>query len=277
MVLAGKLAAHVLPAAGIELERACFLTDLMNVLWWINQGGLLSAFVANRVQCILDATNTAQWSYVPSAFNPADVASRGVSLERLLVHPLWWNGPAFVRGEAPWPEQPIVKPSGAALQEKRELKVAKFFNCLEQQPDGEFFSTLRGATAFVGWALRWKRPGHGPALRLELSGFRAGSRPRWFGPPEEWSVSLGEVFTPLLPEERAHDRRRIIYLAQRVHFHGELAVLEKGIPVAGYKPLGNCCIGWTRAGCSEQRRGFGLPPTSPLRSVARSSSRAALR
>ena len=148
------------------------------MLWWINQGGLLSAFLANQVQHILDVTNTAQWSYIPSSFNPADVASRGVSLEKLLVHPLWWNGPAFVRGEAPWPEQPIMKPSGAALQEKRELKVAKFFKCSERQPDGEFFdrfSTLRGATAFVGWALHWKRPRCGPPLRLELGEFRAGS------------------------------------------------------------------------------------------------------
>ncbi len=68
-----------------NIDREIFWTDSKVGLGYIsNESRRFHVFVANRVQLIRDNTNPAQWYYVPSANNPADDASRGLSAERLV-------------------------------------------------------------------------------------------------------------------------------------------------------------------------------------------------
>ena len=53
-------------------------------------------FVANRVRQICDLTTVKQWRYVPTEFNPAVVASRGLSAQPLIDSKQWWFGPDFL-------------------------------------------------------------------------------------------------------------------------------------------------------------------------------------
>ena len=68
-------------------------------------------YVANRVKQTLDITTPYIWHYVPTACNPADCASRGLSPTDLLNHTLWWEGPPWLKEEPiPIPKQPPRKP-----------------------------------------------------------------------------------------------------------------------------------------------------------------------
>ena len=74
-----------------------FWKDSQVVLAYIqNDTSRFKTYVANRVQQIRDHTTPNQWNYVESKHNPADDASRGLSVQNLLQSPTWIKGPAFL-------------------------------------------------------------------------------------------------------------------------------------------------------------------------------------
>jgi hypothetical protein len=76
-----------------------FWTDSKIVLGYIqNSSKRFHMFVANRVEFIREHTELEQWNYVSSGNNPADHASRGLSVEEL-VKSNWFNGPQFLLDE----------------------------------------------------------------------------------------------------------------------------------------------------------------------------------
>lgn len=73
-----------------------FWTDSKVVLGYIkNESRRFHVFVANRVQQIRDRTNPTQWNYVPTAENPADEGSRGLTAKEL-ISSMWLRGPDFL-------------------------------------------------------------------------------------------------------------------------------------------------------------------------------------
>lgn len=69
-------------------------TDSTAVLGWLQgEPGRWKPFVANRVQKITKVMPPECWRYIKTKENPADCASRGMSVEQLQKHSLWWNGP----------------------------------------------------------------------------------------------------------------------------------------------------------------------------------------
>ena len=82
----------------MEIEEMVW-TDSEVVLGYIsNDARRFHVFVANRVQQIRDhcRPTTEQWRHVKTTENPADCASRGVSVEDLLQHSSWLDGPSFL-------------------------------------------------------------------------------------------------------------------------------------------------------------------------------------
>lgn len=68
--------------------------DSTIVLGWIKSPpSSLKTFVANRVSKIQDMTENIAWHHMSSKENPADLITRGVSVDTLLNKSLWWNGP----------------------------------------------------------------------------------------------------------------------------------------------------------------------------------------
>ena len=56
--------------------------------------------------------------YVPTDMNPADLGTRGMTVQELSDSTKWWNEPNFLRSsEAEWPEWKFGKPSREALCE----------------------------------------------------------------------------------------------------------------------------------------------------------------
>jgi len=73
-------------------------TDSSVALAWLSQHpSKWKTYVANRVSEIQETIPTIKWGHVPSAQNPADVASRGISADDLKDHPLWWHGPQWLQ------------------------------------------------------------------------------------------------------------------------------------------------------------------------------------
>ena len=78
--------------------KEVFWTDSKVVLGYIaSDAKRFHVFVANRVQQIRDQTSPAQWKYVDTDNNPADYASRGMSVQTMINSSQWWSGPDFLQ------------------------------------------------------------------------------------------------------------------------------------------------------------------------------------
>ena len=89
----------------IEGLREFFWTDSQVVLGYVsNDTKRFHIFVANRVREIRDSTSPAQWNFIESSNNPADIASRGMKADLLVDCELWWKGPVFLHTPAPTQE-----------------------------------------------------------------------------------------------------------------------------------------------------------------------------
>ena len=92
----------------MAVHSSTFWTDGTCVLHYIeNKDKRFQIFVANRVSAILDQSTAAQWRYVESTLNPADKASRGMTVDELLISECWKQGPPFLKKpEQFWPQRP---------------------------------------------------------------------------------------------------------------------------------------------------------------------------
>ena len=89
----------------ITINPRVFLwTDSSVVLRWLQlHSSTLTTFVGNRISEMQEITHNCNWKHVPTAMNPADLISRGCSLE-VLRESLWFQGPSFlVQDESKWP------------------------------------------------------------------------------------------------------------------------------------------------------------------------------
>ncbi|XP_062713625.1 uncharacterized protein LOC134290488 [Aedes albopictus] len=93
-LLLANLANKVKSALDYNFESTTLWSDSQIVLAWIaKRPEQLLVYVANRVRKIRDITDVADWHYIPSASNPADLISRGLTPTQIINRELWWNGP----------------------------------------------------------------------------------------------------------------------------------------------------------------------------------------
>ena len=89
----------------ISPKMTRFWTDSEIVWHWLRRPSTSwKIFVANRVQAIHDVSEPDWWSHVPSKENPADLMSRGASVDLLKRSSLYWSGPDWLQqDEEHWP------------------------------------------------------------------------------------------------------------------------------------------------------------------------------
>ena len=111
----------------------CFLwTDSQCVLHWINSKKCHSVFIRNRVAEV-NTHKDIQFGFVPSSENPADIATRGASIETLQNNEMWWHGPAWLSLRiSEWPKYKICNnPMNEQTLEcidKDEIEIKNFQN-----------------------------------------------------------------------------------------------------------------------------------------------------
>ncbi|XP_035787838.1 uncharacterized protein LOC118464509 [Anopheles albimanus] len=114
-VLGTRLALAVGNELRLAVESSTFWSDSRTVLAWIqSRHRKYKPFVAHRVNEILATTQMEQWRWVPSAENPADIATKEVPNTAA-----WFDGPSFLLDdEDKWP---VVK---GGLSTEEEATVA---------------------------------------------------------------------------------------------------------------------------------------------------------
>ena len=142
------------------VDRVVYWTDSMAVLRYIrNENSRFLTYVANRVAIIRDGSEVNQWYYVESRSNPADDASRGLTLDKVTKVERWIHGPDFLlRPENEWPHQPDDL---VILDDDKEVK--KIVNLAvenkETNPTDKLISHFSEWTKLkkaVGWILNLK-------------------------------------------------------------------------------------------------------------------------
>ncbi|GFX36885.1 integrase catalytic domain-containing protein [Trichonephila clavipes] len=97
-----------------------YWSDSTNALYWIKKSENWAVFVSNRVKEIRNLSNPDDWYYVPGSKNPADLPSRGCSVD-VLAKSKWWEGPDWLRGPPKdWPIKEIYPDFEIVNAEKKE-------------------------------------------------------------------------------------------------------------------------------------------------------------
>ena len=90
----------------LKFESIYHWTDSETVLQWLkNAHQKQVVFVSNRVSEILEGTTIDEWRLVRGELNPADIGTRGISLENLTKSE-WLTGPAWLK--LPIEEWPVI-------------------------------------------------------------------------------------------------------------------------------------------------------------------------
>ncbi len=169
--------ARVLPLKGLtipraELSAAFTLAKLMNycssilniqaltawsdssiVLCWLRKSPTsLNSFVANRVRNTHQLIPQAQWRHVSSAFNPADMLSRGLTATDLISSDLWWKGPPWIN----LPPQQWPTPQFSAPKDLPEVKsVILAAPTTTEEKIWDRFSNFNHMIRILSWCRRY--------------------------------------------------------------------------------------------------------------------------
>ncbi len=121
-------------------------------------------FVANRVQQIRERTEPSQWGYVSSCDNPADLASRGATAEKLQSETAWLNGPRFLwNTELPSSQETVPLPENICRM-TQEVKRVQVFSIKTDQ-------VLRSSTCIlerIEYFSDWQRAKRAIAICLKF-------------------------------------------------------------------------------------------------------------
>ena len=94
-VLAIKLDLLVRRELNVTILESHFWTDSQIILAYIqSKSKRFKIFVANRVSLIREHSTPEQWKYIKGEENPADILSRGCTLQA--ISQKWFHGPKFI-------------------------------------------------------------------------------------------------------------------------------------------------------------------------------------
>lgn len=147
-------------------------------------------FVANRVNEIQITTmeKGAHWRHVPTAVNPADLASRGCMPSVLASSTHWWNGPDFLKKDEPaWPAQTWrAQPPPVNLMELRppaQVVAAVVVMDGDLTKNGchilDCYSKWQKLVNVIGWMHRFVANARAPKLKKERKRGELTSDEKW--------------------------------------------------------------------------------------------------
>ncbi|KAK7574411.1 hypothetical protein V9T40_011602 [Parthenolecanium corni] len=122
-LLLAHLLDRVRKTLDIKLVNCFLFTDATIVLCWLSQPpDEWKTFVSNRVEKIKNLVPYDHWFYVHTSQNPADLATRGLSVAEFLDSPEWLQGPSFLKNSE-ISSNPIPNLDLEQALEKRKKKV----------------------------------------------------------------------------------------------------------------------------------------------------------
>ena len=101
-VLASRLCKFII--SSIKYKCTVHLwSDSQIVLHWLNSSKQLKPFISTRVGEIVSTFPTSCWQYCPTADNPADLLTRGINSQQLILSTTWRYGPTWLTSRNQWP------------------------------------------------------------------------------------------------------------------------------------------------------------------------------
>ncbi|KAH9634604.1 hypothetical protein HF086_009256 [Spodoptera exigua] len=126
--------AHLLSKLMLKIKQ-CLHGHRISIYGWVDSTAVLgwlqgnpdrwTTFVSNRVRHIIEVIPPKHWRYIKSAENPADCASRGLTMTQLNTHQLWWHGPSWL---STGPHESKQAPIYTTNQEEKVLKQVNVAN-----------------------------------------------------------------------------------------------------------------------------------------------------
>ena len=175
-VISTRLANTILKS--ITVSHVVFWTDSTNVLYWVkNRSRKFKTFVVNRVGEIQETTDPEQWRHVPGHANPADLATRGISISGLAESKLWLEGPQFLlKSEKSWPKRDLgTETSSVDMSEENKVLTTQVTTVNESEVvTPENYSSFRRLIRVTAWIHRFssncarKRRGEDRELNCSL-------------------------------------------------------------------------------------------------------------
>ncbi|XP_071057070.1 uncharacterized protein [Onthophagus taurus] len=153
-VLLARLFKRTTRTLKLDQETPLFAwSDSTITLAWITEDPTKwKTFVANRVIEINNTISKEHWHYVSGEENPADIISRGIHLEKLVQHQVWWNGPSWLLKERCWPQQEEIENTN------EEMKIPRIIACVKAidiPKEYERFSSLTKMIRVLSYCRRF--------------------------------------------------------------------------------------------------------------------------
>ncbi len=123
----------------IHIGKFFIWSDSTCCLHWLRTSKPLARFVERRISEIkkfqMSMNGPVSYNYVPSEFNPADCASRGMLVSELKQNIQWWQGPEWLKQEK-WPtwNLPVVT--------KEQMEQIESEQCMTVKPVFEVSSNM---------------------------------------------------------------------------------------------------------------------------------------
>ncbi|UYV72617.1 hypothetical protein LAZ67_10000067 [Cordylochernes scorpioides] len=209
-LLLAQLTRLVCTAMSLNINKVTLWSDSTIVLSWLaSEHSRWKPYVSNRVKDIQELL-PCRWMHVKGEDNPADLASRGTSLDQLLDHELWWHGPPWLKTTSQPYNDAIPVINEKFLSEQR-IKTNLFVKKNISYPFITRYSSLNKLKRITGWIFRFFYNCR-KLLKREKSG----------------ALSIEEIETSF---------NRIIRCAQQEDYYIELKQLEAFQPLSGKSHL----------------------------------------
>lgn len=141
-------------AARHAIEVVVAFSDSTVTLSWIHSAPhRWHTFVANRIAKIHENLSADHFFHVKGSENPSDCLSRGLTPAQLVHHPLWLNGPSWLKlPRAEWPIKPFVSGESQELPEMKPVALPVLSHeCSDRSPPSDNILYVR-STRFSSWS-----------------------------------------------------------------------------------------------------------------------------
>ena len=158
-LLAARLSVFIKTSLNINCTLYLW-SDSQIVLYWISSQKTLKPFVSHRVKQIRSISTC--WNYCPSADNPADLLTRGVTYQQLNSSTIWKQGPSWLPSQDLWPRwEPTEVLTTQLLTEPEECQSSNQ-SSIQNSPadflkvmDIKRYSSLQKLLAVTAYVLRF--------------------------------------------------------------------------------------------------------------------------
>ena len=162
-LMGAKLSKFIETHVALTKVKTMLWTDSAVALSWIrSESRSLKPFAANRVSSIQELTDNDQWHHIDGKDNPADLASRGVSVQELLKPDnIWFMGPTMLnREQVEFPTQETRPDQNVVNKERKKVQLnfhTENYDDFLNVDDYSKFRVLQRKVAYLRRPFRDKR------------------------------------------------------------------------------------------------------------------------